>query len=246
MLLQTKGIIMRTVKYGETSLVVTVFTELFGVQSYMVNGVRTSRKSSSISIGHLQPGNLLDMVVYHHEKSTLQRMKDCRLLFHGQNLDENMSKNAVLLFMVELLQKCLKQPDPQPDLFYFLEDVMSGLNDANPAQTANLPVFYMLHLSHFFGFRLMDNFSDATPFLDLSEGQFVEYVPVHGLYLESSNSKTVADLLKVMQVTELDQVSLNRKVRNDIIDMLSSFYALHVQPFGSLKSLPILRSLWDD
>jgi DNA repair protein RecO (recombination protein O) len=104
----------------------------------------------------------------------------------------------------------------------------------------------MLHLSHFFGFRLMDNFSDATPFLDLSEGQFVEYVPVHGLYLESSNSKTVADLLKVMQVTELDQVSLNRKVRNDIIDMLSSFYALHVQPFGTLKSLPVLRSLWDD
>jgi DNA repair protein RecO (recombination protein O) len=225
---------------------VTAFTELFGVQSYMVNGIRTSRKSSSISIGHLQPGNLLDMVVYHHEKSTLQRMKDCRLLLHGQNLDENISKNAVLLFMVEMLQKCLKQPDPQPDLFYFLEDVMSGLNDANPAQTANLPVFYMLHLSHFFGFRLMDNYSDATPFLDLSEGQFVEYVPVHGLYLESSNSKTVADLLKVMQVTELDQIILNRKVRNEIIDMLSSFYALHVQPFGTLKSLPVLRSLWDD
>ena len=115
---------MRTVKYGETSLVVTAFTELFGVQSYMVNGIRTNRKSSSISIGHLQPGNLLDMVVYHHEKSTLQRMKDCRLLFHGQNLDENMSKNAVLLFMVELLQKCLKQPDPQPDLFYFLEEII--------------------------------------------------------------------------------------------------------------------------
>jgi DNA repair protein RecO (recombination protein O) len=66
------------------------------------------------------------------------------------------------------------------------------------------------------------------------------------LYLESSNSKRVADLLKVMQVTELDQIILNRKVRNDIIDMLSSFYALHVQPFGTLKSLPVLRSLWDD
>jgi DNA repair protein RecO (recombination protein O) len=102
---------MRTVKYGETSLIVTVFTELFGVQSYMVNGVRSVKKSASIPIGHLQPGNLLDMVVYHHERATLQRIKDCRLVFHGLNLDENMSRNAVLLFIVELLQKCLKQPD---------------------------------------------------------------------------------------------------------------------------------------
>lgn len=237
---------MRTVKYGETSLVVTAFTELYGVQSYMVNGIRTSRKSTSISIGHLQPGNLLDMVVYHQEKAALQRMKDCRLLFHGQNIDASMSKNAVLLFMVELLQKCLKQPDSQPELFYFLEDIMAGLNLATPAQTANLPVFYMLHLSHFFGFRLMDNYSDATPVLDLAEGQFVDNIPIHGLYLEVSNSKIVADLLKVMQVSELDQINLNRKVRNEIIDMLSAFYALHVQPFGALKSLPVLRSLWDD
>jgi DNA repair protein RecO (recombination protein O) len=237
---------MRTVKYGETSLIVTVFTELFGVQSYMVNGVRSVKKSQSVSIGHLQPGNLLDMVVYHHEKATLQRIKDCRLIFHGLNLDENMSRNAVLLFIVELLQKCLKQPDPHPELFYFLEDVMAGLNDASPIQTANLPLFFMIHLSHFFGFRLMDNFSATHPLLDLHEGQFVENVPIHNLYFEKSGSKLVAGMLRVMQITELEQFHLNRQMRNELIDRLSDFYALHVQPFGSLKSLPVLRTLWAD
>jgi DNA repair protein RecO (recombination protein O) len=237
---------MRTVKYGETSLIVTVFTELFGVQSYMVNVVRSVKKSASITIGHLQPGNLLDMVVYHHERATLQRIKDCRLVFHGLNLDENMSRNAVLLFIVELLQKCLKQPDPHPELFYFLEDVMSGLNDATPIQTANIPLFFMLHLSHFFGFRLMDNFNDTCSLLDLHEGQFVDNVPIHNLYLEKPASKLVAGMLRVMQITELEQFHLNRQIRNELIDRLSDFYALHVQPFGSLKSLPVLRTIWAD
>ena len=44
---KTKGIVLRTVKYGETSLVAIILTELFGVQTYMVNGVRTSKKTSA-------------------------------------------------------------------------------------------------------------------------------------------------------------------------------------------------------
>jgi DNA repair protein RecO (recombination protein O) len=152
----------------------------------------------------------------------------------------------VLLFIVELLQKCLKQPDPHPELFYFLEDVMSGLNDATPIQTANIPLFFMLHLSHFFGFRLMDNFNDTCSLLDLHEGQFVDNVPIHNLYLEKPASKLVAGMLRVMQITELEQFHLNRQIRNELIDRLSDFYALHVQPFGSLKSLPVLRTIWAD
>jgi DNA repair protein RecO (recombination protein O) len=56
----TKGIVIRTVKYGETSLVVSAFTELFGLQQYMVNGVRTSKRSNGISAAQLQVGNIGD------------------------------------------------------------------------------------------------------------------------------------------------------------------------------------------
>ena len=47
MLHQTKGIVLRTIKYGETSIVVNIFTELFGIQSYLVNGVRASSKKGT-------------------------------------------------------------------------------------------------------------------------------------------------------------------------------------------------------
>lgn len=44
MIYSTKGIVLRTIKYGETSVIASIFTESFGVQSYIVNGVRTSGK----------------------------------------------------------------------------------------------------------------------------------------------------------------------------------------------------------
>src|SRR5882724_4224239 len=73
---KTKGIVLRTVKYGETSVIVTIFTELFGVQSYLVNGVRTSSKKGSGKANLFQPGAILDMVVYHNELKNLNRIKE--------------------------------------------------------------------------------------------------------------------------------------------------------------------------
>jgi DNA repair protein RecO (recombination protein O) len=106
----TKGIVLRTVKYGETSVIVTIFTELFGIQSYLVNGVRTASKKGSGKANLFQPTSILDMVVYHNELKQLQRIKEFRWSFLYQHILSDVRKNAVALFTVELLTKCLKQP----------------------------------------------------------------------------------------------------------------------------------------
>ncbi|MFT3936946.1 MAG: recombination protein O N-terminal domain-containing protein [Chitinophagaceae bacterium] len=56
----TKGIVLRTVKYGETSVIASIYTELFGLQSYLVNGVRTSSKKGPGKASLFQPGSILD------------------------------------------------------------------------------------------------------------------------------------------------------------------------------------------
>jgi DNA repair protein RecO (recombination protein O) len=73
---KTRGIVLRTVKYGETSIIVTIFTELFGVQSYLVNGVRTSTKKGSGKASMFQPAAILELVVYHNELKHLNRIKE--------------------------------------------------------------------------------------------------------------------------------------------------------------------------
>ena len=119
MIHKSKGIVIRSVKYGETSLVVSIYTELFGLQQYLVNGVRTTKKNTGISANQLQVGNILDMIVYQNEKNTLQRIKECKQAVHFQNLFVDVKKNSIMLFMIEILQKCIRQPDAHPDLFFF-------------------------------------------------------------------------------------------------------------------------------
>ena len=147
---QTKGIVLRTVKYGETSVIVSAFTELFGVQSYLVNGIRTSGKSSS-KAALFQPAAILDMEVYHNELKNIQRIKEYKWSFLYKHVLTDVTKNAVAMYMVELLQKSLKQPEKSPDLFHFCEDSFIQLDVAEAPVIANFPIYFCLHLAHFFG-----------------------------------------------------------------------------------------------
>ena len=243
MIAKTKGIVLRSIKYGETSLVVTVFTELFGLQSYLVNGVRTTSKKGAGKASLFQPAAILDLVAYHNEFTALQRLREYRWDFLYQHILSNVHKNAVALFMVELLTKCLKQPEASPDLFYFTEDALHRLDDAGDAVTGNYPLFFALHLAVFFGFRINDEFSETKHYLDLQEGSFVQEQPVHQYYLVDREAAAVSHLLKIMQPQELEQVYLNQEMRRRIMYGLEQFYALHIPEFGTLRTLPVLREI---
>src|ERR1700761_5343803 len=146
---KTKGVVLRTVKYGETSLIVSIYTELFGVQSYLVSGVRVSSKKGHGKANLFQPAAILDLVVYHNELKNLQRIREFKWGVIYQHIFFDVLKNAVALFMVELLQKCLRQPEPNPDLFYFIEVSSLHLDTAESRVQANLPLFFILHLAGF-------------------------------------------------------------------------------------------------
>src|SRR6202008_826220 len=105
---KTKGIGVRTVKYGETSLIVTIYTELFGIQSYLVNGVRTATRKGPGKANLFQPSAILDLIVYHNDLKNLQRIREFKWGVLYQHIFFDVLKNAVALFMVELLQKCLR------------------------------------------------------------------------------------------------------------------------------------------
>jgi DNA repair protein RecO (recombination protein O) len=243
MLQKTRGLVIRSVKYGETSLVVTMFTEVFGIQSYMVSGVRKESVKSGMRASHFQPATLLDMVVYHHQRHNLQRIKECQWAVLYHQIFSDIRKNAVALFMVELLQKCLKQPDPQPELFHFMEDVLQGLDQATPMVAANIPIFFTLHLSHFFGFRMQDTYDEENMMLDLREGIFVNEPPAHPQWAGNLLSFTVSQFLKAQQPAELEQIPMNRDGRRLLLDTCLQYYALHVSDFGSLRSLPVLQEV---
>ncbi|HEX2605777.1 MAG TPA: DNA repair protein RecO [Flavisolibacter sp.] len=243
MIHKTKGIVLRSVKYGETSLVVTVFTEQFGMQSYLVNGVRTVSKKGNTKANLFQPASILDLVAYHNEFKNLQRLREYKWAFLYQQLFSDIRKNAVAVFMIELLTKCLKQPEANPELFYFVEDALHHLDIASDKVMANFPLFFALHLAVFFGFRISDEYSSALPYLDLQEGSFTAEQPVHTFYLQDREAAAVSHLLKILQPEELEEVALNQENRRRLTQAMEEYYRLHIPDFGVLKTLPVLREI---
>jgi DNA repair protein RecO (recombination protein O) len=240
---KTKGIVLRTVKYGETSLIVTILTELFGVQSYLVNGVRVSSKKGTGKANLFQPAAVLDLVVYHNELKHLNRIKEFKWAHLYKCIFSDVPKNAVVLYMIELLTKCLKQPEANPELFHFAEDVFIKLDDSSGSIMANLPLFFALHLPFHFGFRITDNYSDENLYLDLQEGSFVKEQPAHPYFLEDNQAATSSQLLKVMQPDELEHIKLNHDFRRHLLQRYEDYYRMHIPDFGTLKTLPVLREV---
>jgi len=239
----TKGIVLRTVKYGETSVIVTIFTELFGIQSYIVNGVRTSSKKGSGRANLFQPGAILDLTAYHNELHHLQRLREFKWSYIYQHIFFDVLKNSVALFMVELLSKTLKQPESNAELFYFAEDAFTHLDKADEQVVANFPLYFALHLASFYGFRVSDQYTEQTAYLDLQEGEFVHEHPVHPHFLGYPYSYITSQLLKVMQPHELTQIKLNQDTRRILLQAYQAYYALHIQDFGVMKTLPVLQEV---
>ena len=239
----TKGIVLRTVKYGETSVIVAIFTEKFGVQSYLVNGVRIATKKGSGKANLFQPSAILEMVVYHNELKQLQRIREFKWAHLYQHILSDVRKNAVALFMVELLTKCLKQPEPNTELFEFAEDAFLRLDNSSDTAAANFPLFFALHLPVFFGLRINDNYSDERCFLDLQEGTFVRQQPAHPHFLEDRQAFITSQILKVQQPEELEDVRLNHDFRRQLLFTYETYYKLHIQDFGTMRTLPVLKEI---
>ncbi len=151
--------------------------------------------------------------------------------------------NAVAQFMVELFFKCVKQPEPNEELYSFVEDAFIELDKSEGTQLANFPLFFALHLPVFFGFRMHDNYSAINQVLDLQEGDFTPEPPSHGNYLDEKFAFTASQLLKVQHPSELGELKMNQQLRRKLLDSFERYYALHLEDFGVMRSLPILREI---
>lgn len=241
MIHSTKGIVLRPIKYGETSIITHIFTELFGIQSYLVNGARTSGKTSKAHF--FQPASILEMQVYHNDLKNLQRIKDLKWSVLYKNIFSDVVKNSVALFMVELLQKSLKQPETNEGLFQFCEDAFLQLDIADIEMTANFPIYFSLQVAQILGFGLSDNYSDEKNVFNLNDGNFSTEDSASPNHLSKELSWHISQLLKAVHPQDLNEIKMNRNTRKEILKSLESYYAWHVPDFGTMKTLNVLSEV---
>ncbi|HEX5554898.1 MAG TPA: DNA repair protein RecO, partial [Chitinophagaceae bacterium] len=238
MLHETQGLVLRTVRYGESSVIVNIFTELFGIQSYLVNGVRTANAKSS-KANLLQPANQLELVTYHRDGGHLQRLKDFRYAYLYRSLYADVVKNAIALYLVELMDKTLRQPEAHPELFHFVCEALQWM-DGSGKGTGNLPLLLSLRVGELLGFGFYGKYCPATPYLDLKEGFFTAEPPSHTHFLDEPCSRLTDRLLRLKDFDALKDIPVDKPTRHRLLAAYQDYYYLHLPDFKGLKSPKIL------
>jgi DNA repair protein RecO (recombination protein O) len=239
MLHQTRGIALHATKFSETSSVVKIYTELFGLQSYLVKGVR--KQKAKIKPGLFQPLTLLDLVVYHKEKSSLQNLKEANYSHPYQAIPFDIRKSSIALFINELVYKTIHEEEPHPELFSFLYNTCLDLDAAGD----NFSLFHLvfsLQLTRYLGSMPQFNYSAGTPYLNLREGIFQAVAPEHHDFLDPKMSHLFFQLLKTPEGAGAS-IQLPAKIRDLLLEMILVYYRLHMPGFREMQSHHILHTV---
>lgn len=239
MLYSTRGIVFHTTRYSDTSAVVKIYTEEFGLMSFLVKGLY-SRKSQlrSAMFGHL---TLLDLVIERREHKSLHYIKEINLNRLLPDFRESMSRSAVLLYNNELLYKCVKEEECNKPLFGFIVSMMQNLGN----KELPLPAFhllFMLKLTRFLGFSPRLAKTDAGSYFDMEEGLFLDSEPLHRYFI-SGKPAAALEQLQTMDYPDLINFSISNQVRDELLDRLLDYYRLHIPDMGEMKSVNVLHEL---
>jgi len=239
----TRGIVLKTVKYGETSLICTVFTELLGMQSYIVKGVR-SAKAKGRKANVLFAGSVLDMIVYEQANKNLQNIKEYQPHLIYQSIQEDVVKNGVALFAMEVMKQLLAAHDPQPELFEFLLDFLIQLDKDATTSIANYPLYFIIHSAKFAGYYLSGEYSEAHPFADIHEGRFSEHSSVFPPFITGRYAQLMSELNQAPDMEAIRLVKMNAEERKMVLQYFLSFLQLHVPHFKELRTIAVLTAIF--
>ncbi len=239
-LYNTRGIVFHHVKYGETSIIARIYTEKFGLQSYMIKGVRSKRARMPYTL--FQPGTLLEIVVYKTEKHTLQHLREARCEHPYESALRNIRKSVILLFLIDILNKTIREEESSQDLFDFIHHSLMNL-DQTPGPVANYHLVFLIHLARFLGFSPRDNYSDYCPYFNLTEGEFYPDKKNPGLYMDPPLSKVFSSLLHI-DYAHMFLLTFSPDSRNDLLDKILEYYRIHSPFIRDIKSHLILREVF--
>lgn len=242
MLIVTKGIVLHTVEYSETSIIVKVFTEQFGMQSYLVKGVRKAR--SKIKRNLFGPLSLIEITAYRKENAGLSVAKDVTCHEQLNHIATDIRKMAVAVYINELVYRSIQGEMPDQQLYNFLYGTALGLDSA-VTSVAGFHLVFAMQLAHHLGFGPHDNYTPANNIFDLQEACFRDHLPDHPYYLVEPLSRLWHELTGFSTSEALPQ-DFTYAVRQALLERLMDYFRLHVPAFGEMKSHRVLNEVFRD
>ena len=234
-----QGIVLQSIRYGDTSLIVKVFTRNLGLRSYMVKGAFNRNSKSRAAL--FQNLHLINYVeASRPNKGSLGYLKDVQLTTVYQSIPFVMNKSAILMYISELLSKTIIEQEQNEVMFDFIVRSLLWL-DIVEQDYANFPLFFTLELTRHLGFYPKANHETGYCF-DMMEGSFAHDLPVHPYYFDTENAQLLTQMLNV-SIDEACRMPLRVSQRRELLDGLIVFMRLHAPVMNDFRSHEVLKTV---
>ncbi len=240
MLRKTRGIVLHSTRYGESSLVVHCYTEQYGRQSYMIKGVRGSRKQNRSNL--FQPLFILDFEVYHKDSREIQLVKEVSRAMPLNSLPYDITKSTQAIFIAEILYRVVREEEPNPMMAHFLINAVKYL-DALEDPSADFHIIFLFQLSRFLGFYPQNNYGNGDKYFHMAGGQFKPFLADPDIQLDETTTGLWSRYIGY-DYQGIKNSDFNSRQRKIVLDSLIKYYKLHVEGMGDIRSLEVLHDFF--
>lgn len=237
-LISTKAIVLSTLKYSDSSLIVKCYTQDEGLKSYLIRGVLKAKKGG-IKIAYFQPLTQLIINANHSNKGTLNSIKEVQISYPYKTIYKDIIKQSVVLFLSEVLSYSIKEEEKNKALYEYIETGLIWLDVHD--KTANFHLLFLLNLTRFLGFYPDLSEKDNLGF-DLLEGNFTSLSSQKNRI--TGNSFYQFKKLLGINFDSIEKVSFSKHERQVVLKIIIRYFELHLDGFKKPKSLQILETVF--
>jgi DNA repair protein RecO (recombination protein O) len=240
MMTKTRAFVLRTIKYGDASLIVDLFTESHGRVSFVVRVTKT--KTAKMKPRMFQQMSFLELEFDIRQNVRLQKLRNARIVYPYSTVPFNPFKLSITLFIADFLTHSLKGEQKNEPLFGYVMSSMRWL-DCCHSTYSNFHLVFLMRMSRFLGFYPnLENYAENN-FFDLRSSCFCTEIPFHSDYLQPIEASKIIIMMR-MNYETMYLYTMSHVERNRCIEVMMKYYRLHIPDFPELKSLSVLRDLF--
>lgn len=241
---KTRGIVLTTTPSNERTQLVRFYTEEFGRVTCRIPLLNRGKKANQMRT-MMTPMTMLELVLTGNPNDEIRQIGEAQVLQSPYLLTlSHPAKGAQCLYMAELLSRTVREMEPNARLWQYVSGCLEILQNCETGW-ANFHLLFTSGLCSQLGFCIdTESYQPGCKF-DLIEGEFTNATILHPYYLNPLSASWFCRLLET-RFDEMDQLQLNRQERAALLDMQLAFLGQHIPEMGRLKSVDVLKSLFDE
>ncbi len=236
-----RGIVLNTIRYSDKNNIVRVYTDKCGLMAFAVPQGKTA--AARMRNAMLMPLSLVGMEAATRPGRDLATMRDLHRNYPLASIYSDPVKNAIALFISELLTHVIQEPERNEAMFNYIEQSVRLLEELPVPCAANFHICFLYHLGSHLGIQPdVGNWREGYWF-DMSGGTFVSDPAAGHHYLKPAEARVI-HLLSRMTYDNMAAFRFSRVERNSMLDIIITYYRMHNAALGTLKSPDILKQLF--